>query len=338
MTFQGWDLCENAMQKLMRHQKPNKNNAISAFGHSFCDVEELADTFRLEATQLSHATGVGRISGLTTGAVSLGHVNLPQETIVKTELDRNSVHFTLPLNSGEQWQINGTFGRQSSLFFNTDVDETYIYTKHRSSMFGHVRKDRFLDVLGALLGKDRDAVSLPSGVIELAPYQRQELISQMRSWILVDQFEGNSTLLCAHTESFESDIAHLLASAVIRYRSEAASNTLANRTCVDLVRNAEALFEERGSMKIGLADLCSAANVSAPTLIAAFRDVTGTTPMRFFKLKRLMRVRNELLLGRASVIAIKQAGLKHGFTQLGRMSVLYRSVYGEMPSQTLASI
>lgn len=323
----------------MRHQKKiNKNSAISTFGHSFCDVEELADTFRLEVTQLSHATGVGRITGLTTGAVNLGHVNLPQETIVRTELDRDLVHFTLPLNSGEKWQINGISGRQSSLFLNTDVDETYIYTKRRSSMFGGVRKDRFLDVLGALLGKDRDAVSLPSGVIELAPYQRQKLISQMRSWIIVDQFEDNSTLLGAHTESFESDIAHLLASAVIRYRSEATSKTLANRTCVDLVRNAEALFEERGSTTIGLADLCSAANVSAPTLIAAFRDVTGTTPMRFFKLKRLARVRNELLLGRASVSAVKQAGLKHGFIQLGRMSVLYRSVYGELPSQTLASI
>lgn len=119
---------------------------------------------------------------------------------------------------------------------------------------------------------------------------------------------------------------------------EATSETLTDRTRVDLVRNAEAQFEERGSRTIGLADLCSAANVSAPTLIAAFRRVTGTTPMRFFMLKRLARVRCELLSGRAPVSAVKQAGLRHGFVQLGRLSALYQSVYGEKPSETVAGL
>ena len=156
---------EIAMQKLKRHPKQNAPSVPSTFEHSFREVDEMTETFRVEVTQLSHATGVGRIVGYTTGAASLSHVDLPQETIVRTELDPNSVSFTLPLNPEELWTVNGVEGRSSTLFFNTNVDETYIYAKRRLSIVGHVRKDRFLNILGALLGKDQDAVSLPSGAI-----------------------------------------------------------------------------------------------------------------------------------------------------------------------------
>lgn len=131
MTDQGGSVPEIAIQKLNQDHFRRTTGDFSTFRHSFHDTDELADIFRVEATQFSHGTGSGLITGLATDTVSLGHIYLPQETVVRTEIDRDRVCFTLPLDQGEQWKVNGVSGTRSPLFFNTNVDETYIYTKRR---------------------------------------------------------------------------------------------------------------------------------------------------------------------------------------------------------------
>lgn len=57
--------------------------------------------------------------------------------------------------------VNGLEAEDTSIFFNYNVDETYIHATERDSIAGNVPMDVFLSALGMLLGKDGNDVSLP---------------------------------------------------------------------------------------------------------------------------------------------------------------------------------
>jgi AraC-like DNA-binding protein len=57
--------------------------------------------------------------------------------------------------------------------------------------------------------------------------------------------------------------------------------------------------------------------------------------MRFLKERRLETVRMELINARPENTKISDIALRYGFNELGKFSLLYRSVYNEKPSETL---
>lgn len=84
-----------------------------------------------------------------------------------------------------------------------------------------------------------------------------------------------------------------------------------------------------------IAALCAVAGVSERTLEYAFREQLGLTPVRFLKLRRLNRVRRELLDPEAGAAGVAAAVRRAGVYDLGRFAGEYRELFGELPSQTL---
>jgi AraC-like DNA-binding protein len=102
------------------------------------------------------------------------------------------------------------------------------------------------------------------------------------------------------------------------------------------VKRAEAFIREHFHLPIGIADIAAAAGVPGRTLFKHFRDFKGVSPMRHLRDARLARARDALRSPRGgdNVTAVAAAcGLAH----MGRFSADYRRVYGESPSQTLAT-
>lgn len=84
-----------------------------------------------------------------------------------------------------------------------------------------------------------------------------------------------------------------------------------------------------------LADLTDATGVSARTLQMHFLNNLGCTPSQYVRDVRLRAVREELLHPRSAMATVTDVAAAQGFFNLGRFSSLYRSVYGETPSETL---
>ncbi len=82
-----------------------------------------------------------------------------------------------------------------------------------------------------------------------------------------------------------------------------------------------------------LADLCRIADTGLRNLQYTFRRTLNISPAQFLRYRRLQRVHR--LLREAAVPSVKSAALKHGFLDLGRFSLLYKKVFGELPSTTL---
>lgn len=80
--------------------------------------------------------------------------------------------------------------------------------------------------------------------------------------------------------------------------------------------------------------LCSTVGVSGRKLHYCFRDVLGTSPVKYLRLMRLNGVRRELRHGQPGT-TVQDVASRWGFWHLSRFSLDYKHQFGELPSATL---
>lgn len=102
-----------------------------------------------------------------------------------------------------------------------------------------------------------------------------------------------------------------------------------------LVKQAESLIEENLDKPITLTDLYQSLHTSRRTLIYAFNDVVGMSPIAYIKVLRLNAIRRCLLIGNPQITSVFQIARQYGFWSHGHFSRDYRILFGESPSQTL---
>jgi len=84
-----------------------------------------------------------------------------------------------------------------------------------------------------------------------------------------------------------------------------------------------------------LTEICAGTGVAERTLRAACEEHLGMGPIRYLTLRRMHLVRRALLEADASKTNVTRIVTDHGFWELGRFSVAYRTLFGETPSETL---
>ncbi|MGO4301288.1 AraC family transcriptional regulator [Leifsonia sp. RAF41] len=84
-------------------------------------------------------------------------------------------------------------------------------------------------------------------------------------------------------------------------------------------------------------ELAAAVSVSARSLQQGFRRSLDTTPMAYLRMVRLEKVREDLTKAEPGTDSVTQAATRWGFLHLGRFAAMYRTAFGEHPSQTLRS-
>ncbi len=83
-----------------------------------------------------------------------------------------------------------------------------------------------------------------------------------------------------------------------------------------------------------LQEVCSALEVSAPTLRRCCEEHLGMSPMHYLWLRRMNLAHQELK--RHPQASVTTTAMNFGFWHLGRFADEYRSLFGESPSATLA--
>jgi methylphosphotriester-DNA--protein-cysteine methyltransferase len=242
--------------------------------------------------------------------------------LVRTAQQTGRANFTLPLHDVTGWRVNGVEGVSGALFLNLDTDETEILARERRSLIGSVPLESLLWALHQHTGQERAETELPSGLLQLPAAAHRRLLRRLGYLI--------------RAGSDEMALADALAEAIAAVSPAARlgrKKAMARKTA--LVRHAQRLVAARGAEPGNFAELCTALSVSPPTLNAAFRQVTGQPPARYFTLARLSRAREMLQQQSKRRGAVKNAALSQGFRELGRFSALYREVHGELPSETL---
>jgi AraC family ethanolamine operon transcriptional activator len=102
-----------------------------------------------------------------------------------------------------------------------------------------------------------------------------------------------------------------------------------------ILRQVEDYLDDRTGRGVPIPELCQALGLSRRTLNRAFEEGLGVGPRTYLRLRALSSARKALVAGRQAGASVTPVALDHGFWELGRFSVTYRTMFGESPSQTL---
>jgi AraC-like DNA-binding protein len=106
-----------------------------------------------------------------------------------------------------------------------------------------------------------------------------------------------------------------------------------------IVHRAREFIRENLAAPISLDAIAAAAGTSRRTLSRAFHEILEDTPGTYVRRLRLHRIRRELVSKAAAgcTVSISMIAASWGIREPGRMSGWYRELFGERPSETLAT-
>ena len=81
--------------------------------------------------------------------------------------------------------------------------------------------------------------------------------------------------------------------------------------------------------------LCATVGASYTTLRECCQEYLGMSPKRYLWLRRMHLARRVLQSADAEKTTVTEIATDHGFWELGRFAVAYRSLFGEPPSAAL---
>ncbi len=102
-----------------------------------------------------------------------------------------------------------------------------------------------------------------------------------------------------------------------------------------VMRRLEQVLEANPEGPLYISELCQQTGVSYPTLRACCQEHFGVSPKRYLLLRRMHLARRALRQAGAGKTSVTDVATLYGFWELGRFSVVYRSLFGESPSVTL---
>ena len=133
--------------------------------------------------------------------------------------------------------------------------------------------------------------------------------------------------------ALEQQLVHLM----VRCLTEGASVgiTLGAHRHDAIVARFEEFLDANPNTPLYLPEICAAIGAAERTLRDACEKHLGMGPIRYLALRRMYLVRRALVRAVSLNTTVTGIATDHGFWELGRFSVNYRTMFGETPSVTL---
>src|SRR4029077_6519680 len=132
-------------------------------------------------------------------------------------------------------------------------------------------------------------------------------------------------------------IEEALVEAMILCLTEANSDNVRNvhRHRATVMRRLEEVMTSTPDRPLYMPQLCATVGASYTTLRECCQEYLGMSPKRYLWLRRMHLARRVLQSGDAEKTTVTEIATDHGFWELGRFAVAYRSLFGEAPSAAL---
>jgi len=102
-----------------------------------------------------------------------------------------------------------------------------------------------------------------------------------------------------------------------------------------IIRQVMDFIDQHGDEYLSVADLASAAGSSERTLRTAFQEYFSVSPVRYLNIRTLHLAREALRANDSSTTTVAEVLTRFGVWEFGRFARDYRTLFGELPSQTL---
>jgi AraC-like DNA-binding protein len=105
-----------------------------------------------------------------------------------------------------------------------------------------------------------------------------------------------------------------------------------------IMRRFHRVVEENPDTALYIPEICAAIGVSQRTLYSCCEEYLRMGPKRYLLLRRMNLARRELRKAVPSLNGVTEIATKYGFWEFGRFAGLYKSIFGEKPSDTLRCV
>jgi AraC-like DNA-binding protein len=109
----------------------------------------------------------------------------------------------------------------------------------------------------------------------------------------------------------------------------------AARRHAEIIARLEDLLAANRDRPLYLAEICATTGVSERTLRVCCHEHLGMGPVRYLWVRRMHLARAALIRADPASATVTSIATDHGFWELGRFSVEYRTLFGESPSVSL---
>jgi AraC-like DNA-binding protein len=145
--------------------------------------------------------------------------------------------------------------------------------------------------------------------------------------------------ILAHREvarALEQEFLHVLVNCLTA--DDAFGHLATRRDHVSIMMQLEEVLIAHIDQELSVPKLCSAVGVPERTLRMCCAKFLGMGPSQFLRLRRLNLIRAALQYADPTTASVADIARRYQFSELGRFAAAYRTVFGELPSTTLARI
>jgi AraC-like DNA-binding protein len=184
-------------------------------------------------------------------------------------------------------------------------------------------------IAGCDLTPPKDALTITPPTAALAKLQRLHAAA--------GSLAENAPAVIAHPEA-----AHGLEQALIEAMvgclatGEPGEDKSSLRQHAAIMRRFRRVMEENRDQALFIPEVCTAIGASERTLRTCCQELMGVSPKRYLLLRRMHLVRRGLRESAPTATNVTEVATRCGFWQFGRFAGEYKSLFGELPSATLA--
>jgi AraC-like DNA-binding protein len=120
--------------------------------------------------------------------------------------------------------------------------------------------------------------------------------------------------------------------------AEAQEDRAAQRRHALITHRFHKMVEENPDSALYVPEICAAIDVSPRTLLACCQEHLGMGPKRYLMLRRMSLVRRALRQATPGTTTVTNIASQYGSWEFGRFAGVYKSTFGETPSETLRCI
>jgi AraC family transcriptional regulator, ethanolamine operon transcriptional activator len=189
--------------------------------------------------------------------------------------------------------------------------------------------------LASVSGQPAAALSSRSGLIQLEAHQMVRFRSVIQGLEdVVQQAPDAFNSPVAQDAAWQKLIPEICTVLALPHAGESPLGrpTLSRREII--LRSMEFLAQHDGEY-LSVGQLAASAGVSERTLRDSYQQYFGVSPVQYLNRRTLHKVRNALKNADPSLRTITRIAADFGVWQLGRFARDYRSLFGELPSETL---
>lgn len=302
----------------------------------FVDVRRKLPVKNQSLTQLGCGLLEANATVISGSDTAVYYATIGNLSHVMTELNSGYTGILVPIRWRGELIINGAQVGPAEIYLPQEQVLFEAHGEERTTLGISMLREHLIATVAALQGVAPDDVPLDGGALELSPADmtsgRRSLTELLNRYVDSGDHEP-STVHSA--EQFARLITQILISLYLLARTAKTPTVRRAARLTWIVNTAEERFATAQAGPVSLADLCAAAGVSQVTLCHAFMVVCGSSPMAYFKKRRLTDARLALLRGDPETDLVKRAALGAGFTHMGRFSREYQQLFGELPTTTL---